>query len=39
MPPIIYSEEGKKISQQLWEETMEELKFAGVEQILEDVTK
>ncbi|KAK7751572.1 hypothetical protein SLS62_006522 [Diatrype stigma] len=36
--PIIYSPEGKKISEQLWKETMAEFAFANVEDILRDVT-
>ncbi|OTA83408.1 hypothetical protein M434DRAFT_24790 [Hypoxylon sp. CO27-5] len=31
MAPIIYTPEGKKIAEQLWKETMEELAFANVE--------
>lgn len=34
LAPIIYTEEGKKISDQLWKETIEELAFADVEGIL-----
>ncbi|KAM4066422.1 short chain dehydrogenase [Hirsutella rhossiliensis] len=34
MSPFLYTEEGKKISEQLWKETMAELSFARVEDIL-----
>lgn len=34
MAPLIYTEEGKKISAQLWKETMEEFAFANVEEII-----
>ncbi|KAK8087701.1 NAD(P)-binding protein [Apiospora hydei] len=37
MAPIIYTKNGAMISQHLWRETMEELSFANVAQILEDV--
>ncbi|KAJ5959585.1 Short-chain dehydrogenase/reductase SDR [Penicillium vulpinum] len=33
LAPIIYTAEGKKISEQLWKETMDELAFAHVEEI------
>ncbi|KAI1292374.1 hypothetical protein F5Y03DRAFT_402980 [Xylaria venustula] len=35
--PVIYTEEGKKTSEQLWEETIEELSFAGVENIVKEL--
>ena len=38
LAPIIYSEEGKKISEQLWKETMEELAFAKVEEIIKAIS-
>ncbi|KAK4196479.1 short chain dehydrogenase [Triangularia verruculosa] len=34
MAPIIYTSEGERISAQLWKETMEELEFAKVEDIM-----
>ncbi|KAK3374178.1 hypothetical protein B0T24DRAFT_667278 [Lasiosphaeria ovina] len=34
MAPIIYTEEWKKVSEQLWKETMEELSFAKPEDML-----
>ncbi|CCC07601.1 unnamed protein product [Sordaria macrospora k-hell] len=34
LAPIIYTEEGSKISKKLWDETMTELEFAGVREIL-----
>lgn len=39
MTPIIYSEEGKVISEKLWRETLAELSFANVEDALEAVNK
>jgi hypothetical protein len=39
MAPILYTEEGKKISAQLWKETMAEFVFANVEQVINDVGK
>lgn len=37
LAPIVYSPEGQKISERLWEETMTELAFAKPEKILENV--
>ncbi|KAI9929382.1 hypothetical protein MW887_000851 [Aspergillus wentii] len=37
MAPVIYTPEGKQISDLLWKETMAELDFAGVEQTLKVV--
>ncbi|RFN44759.1 short-chain dehydrogenase/reductase sdr [Fusarium flagelliforme] len=34
MAPILYGEEGRKIGQRLWQETMEELAFANPEELL-----
>ena len=34
MAPIIYTEEGKQISQRLWKETMKELAFANIEKVI-----
>ena len=39
MAPIIYTAEGKQISEQLWKETKEELAFANVEEILKSISK
>lgn len=39
MAPIIYTEEGDRISAQLWSETMSEFAFANVEKIIDDVAK
>ncbi|KAI0105082.1 hypothetical protein GGR51DRAFT_202923 [Nemania sp. FL0031] len=37
MAPIIYEDEGAKISEQLWKETMEEFSFAKVEDIIKEI--
>ncbi|KAK2732571.1 short-chain dehydrogenase reductase family [Colletotrichum kahawae] len=37
LAPIVYSPEGQKISERLWEETMTELAFAKPEEILKNV--
>ncbi|TVY14648.1 Short chain dehydrogenase sol3 [Lachnellula arida] len=37
MAPIIYTDEGRKVSEQLWKETIAELSFANVEEILKDI--
>ena len=34
---IMYTEEGKKVAEQIWKETLEELEFAGVKQILDQI--
>jgi len=39
MAPIVYASEGKDISEQLWKETLAEFSFAGVEGILEDISR
>jgi hypothetical protein len=39
MPPIVYTDEGAKISDQLWKETMDELSFANAAAIVEEVGK
>lgn len=33
-PGLLYTDEGKKTMQRLWEETLEELQFAGVGHIV-----
>ncbi len=38
MAPLVYTEEGEKVSEQLWKETMEELRFAHPEDILREVS-
>ncbi|KAI0599690.1 hypothetical protein F4775DRAFT_599884 [Biscogniauxia sp. FL1348] len=35
MPPLVYTSEGEKVAQRLWSETMRELSFAGVRDIVE----
>ncbi|KAK1774374.1 hypothetical protein QBC45DRAFT_397120 [Copromyces sp. CBS 386.78] len=37
LAPMIYTEEGRKIAKQLWEETLSEFEFAGVREILDRV--
>ena len=37
MAPIVYKPEGQRIAKLLWEETMEELSFARVRDILEQL--
>ncbi|GAP85196.1 putative short-chain dehydrogenase reductase family protein [Rosellinia necatrix] len=39
MAPIIYTENGKKIREQLWKETMAEFSFVDAENILKDVSQ
>ncbi|RYP08080.1 hypothetical protein DL764_002120 [Monosporascus ibericus] len=39
MASIIYTEEGKKISERLWSETMSELSFAKVQDIVDELSK
>ncbi|KAF3015069.1 hypothetical protein E8E14_011197 [Neopestalotiopsis sp. 37M] len=36
-PPIMYTENGQKIKERLWEETMEELNFAGASSIIQSL--
>jgi hypothetical protein len=38
MAPILYQDEGKEVAERLYEETVEELSFAGVRQIIEGVS-
>ncbi|EFR01710.1 retinol dehydrogenase 12 [Nannizzia gypsea CBS 118893] len=38
MAPFVYTDEGKKVAELLWEETMAELSFANVSDILEDLS-
>lgn len=37
MAPIIYTPEGEEIREQLWKEMLEELSFANVETVLNDI--
>ena len=37
MAPIIYRPEAKEIAKQLWDETMTELSFAHLEDVIEEV--
>lgn len=36
--PIVYTAEGRQMAQRLWKETMSELSFAGVEDVIEALT-
>lgn len=38
-PLLWYTEEGKEFSEKLWEETMEELNFAGASKIVADMAR
>lgn len=38
MAPIVYKPEGKKIASQLWQETMEDLAFAHVADIVKSLS-
>ncbi|KAI0486794.1 hypothetical protein F4859DRAFT_466938 [Xylaria cf. heliscus] len=38
MAPIVYTAEGERMAQSLWKETMSELSFAGVEDVIEDLS-
>lgn len=33
--PIVYTTEGEQVAKRLWRETMEELSFAGVQDIVD----
>lgn len=35
MAPLVYSDEAAQITEELWKETMEELSFAGVREIID----
>lgn len=37
MATFVYSEEAKVVSQRLWKETMNELSFAGIDKIIEEI--
>jgi hypothetical protein len=36
---MMYSDQGRRISDKLWKETMEELRFAGVYEALDKATE
>ena len=38
LAPIIYTDEGKRISEQLWKETMDELSFAKADEVVRNVS-
>ncbi|KAK8113321.1 hypothetical protein PG984_013847 [Apiospora sp. TS-2023a] len=38
-PPMMYTEEGRRLSDRLWDETMKELSFAKVEELLEELKR
>lgn len=33
-PPMMYTEEGRRLGERLWDETMAELRFAEIEELL-----
>ncbi|ROW18108.1 hypothetical protein VPNG_00184 [Cytospora leucostoma] len=37
LPVILYTPEGEKVAQRVWKETLQELSFAGVEQIIREL--
>jgi hypothetical protein len=39
MAPIVYTPEGKRISERLWEETMAEFAFVKAEEITKGIEK
>ncbi|KAK8009135.1 NAD(P)-binding Rossmann-fold containing protein [Apiospora marii] len=39
MAPFVYSDDAKVVSQRLWKETMDELSFAGVDKIIEEISQ
>lgn len=38
-PPILYTRDGEDIKERLWQETMEELSFAGAAKIVEEMRR
>lgn len=38
LPVILYTPEGEKVAQKVWKETLEELSFAGVDQIIQELS-
>ncbi|KAI1421684.1 hypothetical protein F5Y12DRAFT_766464 [Xylaria sp. FL1777] len=38
LAPVVYTAEGRQMAQRLWKETMSELSFAGVEDVIEALT-
>ncbi|KAI1394176.1 NAD(P)-binding protein [Hypoxylon trugodes] len=39
MAPFVYSKEAEEVTQRLWKETMEELAFAGVQEIVDSLSQ
>jgi hypothetical protein len=39
MAPLIYKPDGEQLIKRLWKETMDELAFANVEDILQNLSK
>lgn len=39
MPPLLYKPEGLRLSKQLYDETLEELSFAGIREIIDEMSK
>ncbi len=37
MAPFVYTEQGRNVAQRLWKETMDELAFANVENIIQEL--
>lgn len=38
MAPLVYSKEAESIARRLWEETLQELSFAGVKDVVDNLT-
>jgi hypothetical protein len=38
-PPCMYTDPGRRLTAQLWNETLKELRFAGVETVLQRLKK
>ncbi|KUI65294.1 Retinol dehydrogenase 13 [Cytospora mali] len=38
LPVIMYTPDGERVAQKVWKETLQELSFAGVEQIIQELT-
>lgn len=39
MAPIVYTAEGQRLAKRLYEETLDELTFAGVKDIVDEISK
>lgn len=39
MPPLLYEPEGEKIAEKLWRETLDELSFANVANIVDSLSR